>query len=220
MKVEDVSYLSRVLTVLAFAAAMGYLEAAVVVYLRALYYPEGFSFPLKLIPAGTAVIEIGREASTIVILFAVAMLAGKRFWERFGYFIILFGVWDIFYYAWPKVAIGWPAGMFDNDILFLIPLPWIGPVIAPVLISFLMTAIGISLTRRLHCGLEFKPPVLSWVLGSAATLIILYSFFDLSGTVSKQAAPDDYNYPILVIGLILYGISYVAAVRESGKLKR
>ncbi|MDP2983256.1 MAG: hypothetical protein Q8O92_08000 [Candidatus Latescibacter sp.] len=220
MKVEDVSYLSRVLTVLAFAAAMGYLEAAVVVYLRALYYPEGFSFPLKLIPSEIAVIEIVREAATIVILLAVAMLAGKRFWERFGYFLILFGVWDIFYYVWLKVALGWPASMFDNDILFLIPLPWIGPVIAPVLISILMTTIGISLTRRLHCGLEFRPPVLSWMLGSAATILILYSFFDFSGAVSKQAAPDDYKYPILVIGLILYGISYVVAVLESGRKKK
>ena len=212
-------YLSRILTVFSFAAAMGYLEAAVVVYLRALYYPEGFSFPLKLIPSEMAVIEIVREAATIVMLFAVAMLAGKRFWERLGYFIILFGVWDIFYYVWLKVAIGWPAGMFDNDILFLIPLPWIGPVIAPVLISILMTTIGISLTRRLYMGLEFRPPVLSWMLGSAATLIILYSFFDFSGAVSKQTAPDAYNYPILIIGLILYGISYVAAVRESGRKK-
>ena len=37
---------------LLYAVAMGYLEAAVVVYLRAIYYPEGFSFPLKPMDAG------------------------------------------------------------------------------------------------------------------------------------------------------------------------
>ena len=215
MKKENFPYLSHFLTVFSFAAAMGYLEAAVVVYLRVLYYPEGFSFPPKLIPVPMAIIEIGREAATIIMLLTAAMLAGKRFWERFGYFIILFGVWDIFYYFWLKVTIGWPAGIFDYDILFLIPLPWVGPVIAPVLISLLMIVIGLSLTLRLYMGLEFKPSVLSWVLGSAATLLILYSFMADSGAVSRQATPDAYSYPILVIGLILYGISYLAVVRKS-----
>jgi hypothetical protein len=217
MKEENFSYLSRIITVIVFAATMGYFEAAVVVYLRALYYPEGFSFPLKLIPTGMAVIEIGREAATIIMLLTAAMIAGKLFWERFGYFIILFGVWDIFYYVWLKVTIGWPSGMFDYDILFLIPFPWTGPVIAPVLISLLMTAVGIAITRRLHLGMEFKPPVLSWITGVAATLLILYSFLDLTGASSRQAA-DGYNYAILITGLILYGISYVAAVRKSGKI--
>jgi hypothetical protein len=214
MKEENFSYLSRILTVFVFAAAMGYLEATVVVYLRALYYPEGFTFPIKLIPPGMAVIEIAREAATIVMLATVAMLAGKRFWERFGYFIILFGVWDIFYYVWLKAAIGWPSGIFDADILFLIPIPWIGPVIAPVLVSLLMIIIGIAIIRRLNSGQDFRPPILSWIFGIAATLLILYSFLDFAGASSKQNGQNDYNYTILIVGLILYGISYAAAVTK------
>ena len=74
---------------------MAYVESAVVVYLRAIYYPQGFSFPLVLMPPGMVVIEIGREAATLVMLLGVAMLAGTERWDRIGLFCIAFGVWDI-----------------------------------------------------------------------------------------------------------------------------
>jgi hypothetical protein len=216
MKDLNRNFFSRILTVSIFAAAMGYLEAAVAVYLRRLYYPDGFIFPLR-IPSEIAGIEIAREAATIIMLLTVAMLAGKRFWKRFGYFLILFGVWDIFYYIWLKVVIDWPAGILDTDVLFLVPLPWIGPVIAPVLVSLLMIIIGISLTHRLDTGIKFSPPLLSWIMGGAATLIILYSFITGSADLSKPVEPEDYNYPILFVGLIFYGISYMWALRKSEK---
>jgi len=91
-----------------FAIAMAYLEAVVVVYLRELYYPDGFHFPLILIPAEIAWIEIGREAATIVMLWMVATLAAKNFRQKFAWFIFNFAVWDIFYYVWLKVMLDWP----------------------------------------------------------------------------------------------------------------
>ena len=74
-----------------------------------------------------------REAATLVMLLAVGMLAGADVAPRLGYTAIAFGVWDIFYYVFLRVIGGWPRSLFDWDILFLLPLPWWGPVLAPVL---------------------------------------------------------------------------------------
>ena len=116
---NELSYRMRLIYVMLFAVAMGYFEAAIVVYLRELYYPEGFSFPLTVPPVRLIIIELFREAATIIMLISVAALAARKFWERFGYFIILFGIWDIFYYISLKVTLNWPSTLFDWDILFL-----------------------------------------------------------------------------------------------------
>src|SRR4029077_16671933 len=91
-----------------YAIAMAYVESAVVVYLRALYYPQGFAFPLAPLPPDIVAIEIGREAATLVILLGGAMLAGRERWERSLAFCVSFGVWDLFYYVWLWLLLGWP----------------------------------------------------------------------------------------------------------------
>ena len=50
----------RVTWLTIYAVAMAYVESAVVVYLRALYYPQGFDFPLAPMPPGMMALEIGR----------------------------------------------------------------------------------------------------------------------------------------------------------------
>ena len=91
--------LNKISIVTIFAIAMGFLEAVVVVYLRKLYYPNGFNFPLKgFIDPSIISIEWVREFATIVMLITIAMLAGKKLYERFAYFIYVFAIWDIFYY--------------------------------------------------------------------------------------------------------------------------
>ncbi|MEJ2055753.1 MAG: hypothetical protein P8X42_17700, partial [Calditrichaceae bacterium] len=135
--------LSKILSVnLIFFIAMAYIESAIVVYLREIYYPHGFNFPIKLIQNHIAFIEIGREVSTIVILWFSTMLVYGKFKERFALFLFNFGVWDIFYYVWLRIFLDWPSGWFEWDILFLIPLPWTSPWPAPVLVSigFIITA--------------------------------------------------------------------------------
>lgn len=207
------TYSIRLFSVMLFGVAMGYFEAMVVVYLRGLYYPGGFSFPLVLIPRRMIVLELAREAATIVMLVCIAALAARKFWERFAYFLIVFGVWDVFYYVWLKVAIDWPATIFDWDILFLIPLPWIGPVIAPSLVALLMIGIGLSITRLFDAGYDFRPNRASWLLAVAATVAILYSFMRDVGAGLYQELPKPYAYGLLFIGLILYVAGYVHAYR-------
>jgi hypothetical protein len=130
----------------AFAVAMAYAEAAVVAYLRLLYYPDGFLVEraaLDAVPRHVLLTEAGREAATIVMLVAVAVLTAKRnWWERLAYFIWAFAVWDIFYYVWLFVLIRWPSNLMTLDVLFLIPVAWVAPVLLPIVASgiFLVTA--------------------------------------------------------------------------------
>lgn len=127
-----------------YAIAMGAVEGAVVVYLRRLYFPEGFSFPLRMIDTDIVIVELWRELATLVMLVSVAAIAGRNRAERFAYFLLAFGVWDLAYYGFLKLALDWPESLLTWDILFLLPVPWVGPVIAPCIVA--ATMIGLALT--------------------------------------------------------------------------
>jgi len=132
-----------------YAMAMAWVESAVVFYLRTMigridpYQADPFP-----IVRGFGWVELAREFSTIVMLFAVGCLAGRTWRARIGYFVIGFGVWDIFYYVFLKVICGWPHSLLDWDVLFLLPMPWWGPVLAPMLISLLMMIWGTLASRE------------------------------------------------------------------------
>lgn len=205
----------RVFWILVFSISMAFVEAGVVVYLRDLYYPEGFSLPLKMITERNLIVELGREAATIFMLISVAALCGKRFWEKFSYFIICFGIWDICYYLWLKVAIGWPSSLLDWDILFLIPLPWIGPVIAPVTVSIMMISTGLFIIYLHKKGYDFRPSSLTWALTVIGTLMILYSFMRDTGASLHEQMPLPYRYDALIAGEILYLLAIFLAWRNT-----
>jgi hypothetical protein len=154
-----------------FSAAMAAIESAVVVYLRALYYPGEFTVAFRLIDEKVVVIEILREVATIIMLASVGFLAGKNFRERLAWFLLAFAVWDLCYYGWLKVFIDWPASILDWDILFLIPFTWLGPVLAPVICSVTMIAFAIVLLSR-----EPQLPRLAWTLIVVGCAFILYTF--------------------------------------------
>ena len=113
---------------MAWGVAFAYIEASVVVYLRKIYYPEGFAFPVVIAQNSIIIVEVFRELATLVILWATAALAYTRVQSRLGAFMVLFGIWDIFYYLFLKLVLNWPQGLESWDILFLFPLPWVGPV--------------------------------------------------------------------------------------------
>ena len=205
----------KIFWILVFSIAMALVEAAVVVYLWALYYPEGFAFPLPMITVRHLIVELGREAATIFMLLSVAALIGKRFWEKFAYFVICFGFWDIFYYLWLKLALGWPSSLLDWDILFLIPLPWIGPVIAPVSIAIMMILAGLLIIALYKRGYDFRPSFLTWVLTIIGTLTILYSFMRDTGAGLHQQMPLPYRYDLLIAGEILYVLALFLAWRNT-----
>jgi hypothetical protein len=200
-----------------YTVAMAYVESAVVVYLRAIYYPQGFAFPLAPLPPGMVAIEIGREAATLVMLLGVAMLAGMQRWERFLAFCVSFGVWDLFYYVWLWLLIGWPPSLFTWDVLFLIPVPWTGPVLAPVIVSVLLVVGGLLLWRKGARGEPVRFPIPLRILALTGALLVLGSFVLDFRLVLRQMEPPPFRWGLFGLGVSLGVVALVLAVREQSR---
>ena len=146
----------------AFAAAFGFVEAAVVVYLRAAMgllpgyrgslsdlrhssqnYEQAAS--LSQFPQSLLTIEGYREAATMVMLVSVALLAASKASSRWAAFLWVFALWDIAYYTGLWAIVRWPDSLTNLDVLFLIPVPWIAQVWFPLLVSGL-TVLAIALS--------------------------------------------------------------------------
>jgi uncharacterized membrane protein len=200
-----------------FSIAMGFLETAVVVYLRELYYPNGFSFPLVTMDSRVAIIELLREAATVVMLVGVGILTGQSLNQRFAFFLSAFAIWDIFYYVFLKLLLGWPQSLFTWDILFLIPVPWIGPVLAPCLISLTMLILAVALVYRDSQSQNHKLELREWSFLIVGSLVVITSWTVdyLSFSQGKDSllaistyVPVNYNWYVFSAGegLLLAGI--------------
>jgi hypothetical protein len=203
---------SKVWNATVFAIAMAYLESTIVVYLRRLYYADrhGFDFPLVIIDTPTLLLEVGREACTIVMLATVGIAAGRTKVGKLAFFLFLFGMWDIFYYIWLKVFLNWPDSLLTWDVLFLIPVPWVGPVYAPVSVACTMIGMAFVLLQ-----LEARGPVqpagkILWLAQTVACLIIIVSFtmdviplLDAQGARLAQWIPATYRWEMLLLGQAL-----------------
>jgi hypothetical protein len=197
--------------VVGFAAAMAWVEAACVYYLRLLvdrvqpYQPD----PLPMVGA-LGNVELAREAATLVMLLTTGLLAGRTWLRRIGYTAIAFGVWDILYYVFLWVMSDWPASLLDWDILFLLPLPWWGPVLAPVSIALLMVAWGTLATQwpDRAAAARLTPPV--WISASIGILLALAVFMAdalvaLPGGRDAviRVLPTAFNWPVFGVALLL-----------------
>jgi hypothetical protein len=169
--------LPKTLWIVFFAVAMGYFESSVVVYLRELYYPEGFDFPLKAMTQTVAVTELYRELATLIMILAVSVLVAEFWLQRFAWFLVVFSVWDIAYYVFLKVLIGWPSSFFTTDILFLLPSIWTGPVVAPVINSLIMILVAIVILKKTKESKLFtRLSGMVWILLVTGSLIVLIAY--------------------------------------------
>ncbi len=166
----------KLLTITAFAIAMGFLEAAVVVYMREILYPGGFSFPLSPIPVGLALTELFREVATLVMLVSIGILAARKFSTGLAWFIYSFAIWDIFYYVFLTVILDWPESLMAWDVLFLIPTTWTGPVLTPVLVSLSMILFAGFILYRDERGMESRIPGKIWAGLIAGSLVLILSW--------------------------------------------
>ncbi|NVM20996.1 MAG: hypothetical protein HWN68_04375 [Desulfobacterales bacterium] len=173
----------RWIWVVTFAIAFAWVESSVVVYLREIYYEGSFYFPLivewqdgKLAVDHLMHIEFGREIATVLMLVAVGCAAGKNALQKFCFLMIAFGLWDIFYYVWLWVMAGWPESLMTWDLLFFVPLPWVGPVITPVLIALTMTAAGSLIIYYEEKGCVIRWRWYDWVIESACGVLIIVAF--------------------------------------------
>ena len=168
---------ARWLAVVVFAMGMAWVEAAGVYYLRVLVdrvdpYQER---PLPM-HGVLGEVELVREAATLVMLAMLGMLAGRTRHARVGYLAVAFGVWDIFYYVFLRVIGDWPNSLFDWDLLFLLPLPWWGPVLAPVCIALLMIVGGTLATQTAARCPATRLTRTLWGLQGLGVLLALYVF--------------------------------------------
>jgi hypothetical protein len=208
--VSDSNSRARWATVAVFAIAMAWVEAAVVFYLRTMigHIDPHQPNPLPVV-ANLGTIELVREAATLLMLLTVGMLAGQTWRTRLGYAAVAFGFWDIFYYVFLKAMCGWPDSLFDWDVLFLLPLPWWGPVLAPVLIATLMIVWGTLVNSR-----QNEQPQLgeksAWLLSLAGIAVALYVFMADSleaieggADAVRHALPESFNWRVFGVGLVL-----------------
>lgn len=205
----------RIAWTTAYALAMGYLEATVVVYLRGLLNITNATVELH----GYMGIEIGREAATLVMLAAIGWLAGRTWCERGAYWAIAFGVWDMSYYLFLKVLIGWPGSFLSPDVLFLIPVRWTGPVLAPVLISLLMCAAAVLALVRLERGQKLGLTGLRIFIAALGGLLGLYVFMaDALNALAAGRAdwnllpPGDFRWPLFLLAFLWMAAPSLAAV--------
>lgn len=201
-------------TVVVYAFAMAYLESAAVVYLqRALAMSPSTLFPLRdqATLGGLASIEVGREVATIVMLAAVGWLAGRTSLERLAWTCVAFGIWDIGYYFWLWVFIGWPSSLGTTDLLFLIPVPWVAPVWAPMFVSLALIFFGLMVARHLRHGERFVPKSKHWLLLIAGGLVVILSFTLDSGNIRRGGMPGSFAWPIFSAGMVIavFGIASV-----------
>ena len=222
--------------IMLFGVSFGYLEAAVVVYLREFYEPLALELtpdrkPGELLPLITLEqlqassgryltllkIEVIREAATIVMLACVGLAVGRSVNTCFAGFIAAFGVWDIFYYVFLKLLIDWPTSLLDWDILFLIPLPWVGPVLAPVLVAISMVVSG---TLVLWRDWTERPIQISWqhwatiVLGG---VVIIVAFCWDYRNVMASGMPTTFPWSIFLAGEAIGLSGFSLALIRSGQ---
>ena len=202
---------ARWMIVVTFAAGMAWVEAACVYYLRVMvdrvepYQPDPLPFRGIL-----GDVELVREGATLLMLAMTGLLAGRTWRTRLGYAAIAFGSWDILYYVFLRIISGWPASLFDWDILFLLPLPWWGPVLAPVCIASLMIVWGTLVTQWQDRIPATRFTRASWGVSWAGILLALGVFMAdsiraLPGELDtvRQVLPTAFNWPLFGAALLL-----------------
>jgi hypothetical protein len=219
---QDTTEKQRWLIVVLFAGASAWMEATTIVYWRTLlgrldpYQPR----PLPN-AAGLCDTEVFREAATLLMFLALGLLAGRSWRSRVGYALIAFGAWDIFYYVCLAILIGWPRSILDWDLLFLIPLPWWGPVIAPTLIAAMLVVGGTLVTQFNETEWRVWPKRGALVLSGLGTVLAWYVFMHdalraflqrIPGT--RDVLPTRFPWTLFVPALCLMAASIVDAGRQ------
>ncbi len=206
-----------------FSVAFAWVESAVVVYLRKIYFDGVFKFPLVIVwEEGKHIIdpliqiEFGREIATIIMLVAIGYVTGKSKLQRFCFFMIAFGIWDIFYYLWLYVMVGWPGSLLTWDLLFYVPLPWVGPVITPVLIAVAMVGAGSLIIYYDEKGYVMRWRLYDMAIELGCGLLIIVAFcwdwkniLQVPGDITRSGIPNPFAW-WLYLPAYLFSITYFA----------
>jgi hypothetical protein len=200
------AFRSTAVIVVAFGVAMGLLEAAVAVYLRAALGldPSGFA-PVHDTAAFEAFgrVELARELATLIMIAAVGWLAGRGALERLAWTAVIFGAWDIVYYAGLWLIIGWPPSPATWDVLFLVPVPWVGPVWAPLVVSTALVGFGLAAARWLRAGRAIVVARVQGLAALAGGVVVVLSFLVDSNRVVAGDTSAWSGWPLFGAGMAL-----------------
>jgi hypothetical protein len=229
---RPVRWKRQTLAVLLFGISFGYVEAAVVTYLRpqfdavrATFIPSnsrGELFPMlsaqQIRAAGPDMVrmvgtEVAREAATLLMLGAVAAAVGGNFRQCLAFFLLAFGAWDIAYYAFLKVLIDWPKSLLTWDVLFLIPVPWSAPVLAPALVALTMVGAGLVYLWRESSGQAVRLRAVHWLGAGGGALLILAAFTWNCRSVMAGGMPKPFPWPAFALGEVIWVMAFLHWLR-------
>jgi hypothetical protein len=158
-------------------------------------------------------IEAGREAATLLMIGAVGLLVGRTWLERLAWSAVVFGVWDIGYYAWLHLFSGWPPSLDTPDLLFLLPVPWVGPIWSPVAVSAVLVGVGLAVAWALRSGRRLAVARWHWGAGLAGGFLVVLSFTLDAGRLIDGGLPGPYAWPVFAVGMLLALVAAVDALR-------
>ena len=211
-------FVGTAIAVLAFGAAFGYMEATVVAYLRA---------ALGLVPGAVMAhdpgifgtfeaVEIARELATLVMIATVGWIAGRTGLERLAWAAVVFGAWDIVYYIGLRLVIAWPPSLDTWDVLFLVPMPWVGPVWAPIVVSLALIVVGLAAARLLRAKQRLRVgPARAFGAVAGGILVIVSFLVDTSRLAASDPGPWT-GWPLFWGGMALAAVATVTAMRDEG----
>jgi hypothetical protein len=221
----------KLLVLVLFAVSFAFVESSVVIYLRTIYQPlrhcvYGEEIGDELFPmlwlddlraAGpehmrNLYTELVRELATMVMLVAVALAVATNYREGVAAFMVSMAVWDIFYYVFVKVVIDWPSSLLAWDLLFLLPLPWVGPVISPILVAVVMIAVGVAILWRESRGRPVPLAWPHWATIIVGALIIITAFCWDWRNVTARQMPSPFNWPLFAVGEIIASAGFAHAL--------
>lgn len=219
-----------------FSVAFGYVEAAVVAYLRAIYSPLHLHFypgasPNELFPLLSLdqlrdlgqehferlKTEIGRELATLLMLGGAALMTGQNIRERLAVFLVSFGLWDLTFYLCLKALLDWPASLLTWDLLFLVPVPWVGPVAAPMLVAVSMIAVGLAVLWREHNCDPVEISRMRWMMIILGWTVVLVAFTSDFSTITRGRYPRAFHWGLFLGGETTWVVALSTTLKRHGK---
>jgi hypothetical protein len=219
-----------------FGGAFGYVEASVVVYLRAIYtpwhahyypaVPADDLFPLLTLDqlhemgpehATRLKVELVREFATLLMLGGAAVMVGRNLREWVAVFVACFGVWDITFYLVLKALLNWPASLFTWDLLFLLPIPWVGPVLAPVVVALSMTGVGLAVLWREYSGNPVEVGRMRWAVILLGAVLVFVSFTADFVNTTSGGYPRNFHWPLFFAGEATWLVALCTTLNRRGR---